>query len=219
MSRRNGQVRSVPADAVHGAPVTYDWWGCRCVECREAHRLYRKRLREGRQPSAKVSSLGTARRLQALAAIGYSFRDVAARLSIAPTRVGYLARPGDAFVLRETAVQVAVLFERLAAVPGQSKYTVAVARRHGWLPPLAWDAIDDPEAAPDTGQVVDEVPDPVAVERALSGERLRLTGSEKEAALLEGLARGMSLSRTALTLGINYPTAQKIVELQDQLAS
>jgi hypothetical protein len=201
----------MPADAAHGQPVTYDWWGCRCAECRDAHRIYRKRLREGRQPAAKVRSLGTARRLQALAALGYSFRDLAAHLAVTPRRVSDMAGPRDPYVLRETAALVAEVFERLAATPGSSRYALTVARRSGWLPPLAWDDIDDPDEVPGLELAGGSFVDEVAVERALNGERVELTDGELLDAARVGVARGMTPWAISVALRMNVFSVNRLL--------
>lgn len=60
-----------------GTAVGYRYYGCRCSECREAHRLHNKRHREHRQPPALVDAAWTQRRIRALLASGWSGTDVA----------------------------------------------------------------------------------------------------------------------------------------------
>jgi hypothetical protein len=199
------------AERRHGEPATYDWWGCRCPECREAHRLYRKRLRENRQPPGIVPAVGTVRRIRALVAAGYPQKDLAARMNISPQRVRQLNIDLGGMVHRVTAEKVRCLFAELAAVPGPSKYARTVAEKYGWMPPHAWDEIDDPAAEPDLGAADDGWVDEVAVERVLAGEHIELTDSELIAALQLGTARGESLSRLSLLLGINYAGAKTLL--------
>jgi hypothetical protein len=162
---------------------------------------------------------GVARRVQALVAIGWPLLTQARRLDLSVQRVWDLAQLRTPMVKVCTYRQFVALFEELSATPGPSVRARNLAVKNGWCPPLAWDDnIDDPAAEPQQGSV-DAEPDLVVVERALSGERLPMTAADREAALLRGVAQGMSLSRTALTLGINYSTAQRFVARQEQLAS
>lgn len=90
----------------------------------------------------RVPSAPTARRLQALAALGWSLPTLAARLgwsaSVARHRA-YATRPS---VQLGAARQVADLYEQLSGTPGPSARIRAAAARRGWQPPLAWDDID-----------------------------------------------------------------------------
>jgi AraC-like DNA-binding protein len=191
--------------ARHGDESAYSWWACRCPEAREAWRLYKKRLREGRQPPAHVHAVGTARRLQALVAYGYTWRALATHLGVSPRRTQDLASMRRGFVHRDTAARVRTVYDRLSLTRGGAAYALTVAARYGWLPPLAWDdaTIDDPQAQPWGGQAEDTAPivDEVAIRRALNGERVKLTRLEKHHAVHHGVPRlGVNAVATALHL-------------------
>lgn len=128
--------------------AAYDYGDCRCPAGREAHRLYRKRLREGRQPPADVPAIGTARKLQALTALHHHREFLAEQLGLSPRRVFQLTFNETGRVHRTTAARVDALFERLSATPGTSRHARIVTERYGFVPPLAWDDIDDPDAKP-----------------------------------------------------------------------
>ncbi len=172
--------RSNCTAARHGDYSAYSWHRCRCPEAREAWRLYQKRTREGRQPSAYTNATGTARRLQALCALGYGWRDLAHRLGWHSEVIARIAKLADPQVLRRTAHAINDLYDQLAATPADetrgAKYARTVARRHGWVPPLAWDDdpgphhIDDPDATPNIGAGNDAQPDHEVVARAVAGE-------------------------------------------------
>lgn len=170
-------------------------------------------------PAGFVRSFGATRRLQALAAIGWELKAQAKLLGCDHRQVWDIAHGRYPLVKQATWERIAALFERLSATPGGSPVARRTAASNGWAPPLAWDDIDRADAVPDRGAQGDTEPDPVVIERALAGERLPLTTADREAALLRGIAQGMSLSRTALTLGINYSTAQRYVSRQHELAS
>ena len=96
----------------------------------------------------ELTAIGVRRRLEALAAIGYTQTDLAELLG--------LERGAFAFwrldeVPRYRWPAVARLFSRLEMRPGASDQARAHAAAHGWAPPLAWDedTIDDPDAEPE----------------------------------------------------------------------
>jgi hypothetical protein len=134
----------------HGTALAYQVDRCRCDDARETYRIYRKRLREARYEPDRVDSTGTARRLQALAAIGWPAEHLAVRLGCSDVAVQQWRRRRHPAVYRRTADRVAALYEQLSGTPGPSPITRDRARRAGWAPPLLWDGIDldDPGAEP-----------------------------------------------------------------------
>lgn len=100
-----------------------------------------------------IDSTGTLRRLQALAAIGWSQAELGARLNIKQQNLSVLMTQPRCSV--GFARKVQALYDRLwdQRPVGRDKWETAAitkARKHaerkGWLPPLAWDddTIDDP---------------------------------------------------------------------------
>lgn len=215
------------ADIRHGTPSAYSWRGCHCPECREAWRLYKKRLREGRQLPAYVESWGTAHRLQALVAIGYGWRTLGQHLGRSARMVCSWGYRRDEVVHRHTAEAVRRVYEQLRNVPAPAGYPSAralnTATRNGWHPPAYWDEwglIDDPDPDP-TAVVVDEV----AVARVVAGRApLRsLTNRAEKAAVVAALLRSRdellrpyTLTRVAYRLGISYDSARRYARLADQ---
>ena len=107
---------------------------------------------------ATVDGTGTARRLQALVACGWSISKLAARLGFNPSNITPVVH-GTRQVTVATRRAVAALYDELwdAAPPeADQRARIAASRSRrfaatrGWVPPLAWDddAIDDPAAAP-----------------------------------------------------------------------
>lgn len=98
----------------------------------------------------RVPGIGTARRLRALVAIGYTQSYLADRIGWRETNLPTLL--DDSPVSAATARKVAALFNELQMTPGPSDRSRRRAQRHGWAPPLAWDedSIDDPAAQPVT---------------------------------------------------------------------
>jgi lambda repressor-like predicted transcriptional regulator len=195
----------------HGSTSAYDWWGCRCPEAREAWRIYRKRLRSNRQPPANMPALGTARRLQALVALGHGWTDLAPQLGISIARVRQIATNPAGMVHRGNAAKVAEVYERLSGTRGSTAYAFTVAARNGWVPPLAWDDIDNDGEPGVVEPEADDFVDEVAVERALAGHDIELTDAELIAALQVGTARGASLTALAVRFGLSNKTAETML--------
>jgi hypothetical protein len=165
--------------------------GCRCPDCSEAARLYFKRWRERRLPPGRVNSTGTARRLQALAAIGWPWRELARRLGTTDRWPSMLANQHTCTVNRGTADTVTALYQQLRYADGPSERARTLAGRRGWQPPAAWDGLDiDDPADPD--QPDEQFVDEVAVARVLAGQaRLAtLTPAEQLEAYRRHIAAG-----------------------------
>lgn len=153
---------------MHGTYTAADKWRCSCPDAVEALRKYRKRQKHGTLPDSRpIDATGTRRRLQALAAIGYSAPMLATYLDVSKQLVHQLTTTRTR-VNRATAARIAALYGPLSALPPQFNPAIPAARRvcidrvvttareHGWLPPIVWDEvdIDDPAAVPDTTGVL-----------------------------------------------------------------
>lgn len=198
--------------AARHSGTAYSSGSCRCPTGREAYRLYRKRLREGRQPPALIPAVGTTRRLQALVAIGYCWTHLANRLGVSTKCVRIWGLHPEARVTRGTHHRVRALFTALSDSPGPSRYARTVAARYGFAVPAAWDdgAIDDPNWTPAPLDSPDTIVDEVAIDRALSGERIRLNRLEQHHAVHVGLARGLTRQAVADALHMAFDTANRL---------
>lgn len=107
-------------------------------------------VKAARRPRHMVDAIGTARRLRALVAIGYSQTDLARRLNVTVANVNYHIHNVKARRQGEVADRIAALYDQLSMTPGPSAAAMRIASRNGWAPPLAWDenTIDDPTARP-----------------------------------------------------------------------
>lgn len=154
-----GYPRSTPYP--HGTHARY-CKGCRCPSCTEGHRKYCIIWTAGMERGhlRTVDSTITARKLQALVALGWSYPEIGARLGVKKPRVGHLVRQMHKTVTKTTAAQVDAVYRELCmqtppARTGQERYAIARAKiaagRFGWAPPLAWDDIEDIDATPDLG--------------------------------------------------------------------
>ena len=165
--------------------------GCREECCVRAHRLYMKLYRMGRKPRL-VSPVGTVRRIQALQALGWSAREIGARVGRSDNWVHMIVRSPN--VTTTTADLVAKAYDELSMVVPIGRYHTRCrnhARRLGYLPPLAWDDIDrdpEPPAALYSGPDID----PVVVMRLLEGCRVKANAAEREEALAQWRADGGS---------------------------
>ncbi|MFF4403768.1 hypothetical protein [Streptomyces sp. NPDC001404] len=108
---------------------------------------------------ALVDATGTRRRIQALAARGWTHRALAPRLGIDELYVGDLTQQNT--VTSRHARKVVEIYNLLwdadplqhGVSPSSATRARARAEREGWAPPMAWDdeTIDDPTAQPDFG--------------------------------------------------------------------
>lgn len=99
---------------------------------------------------------GTARRLQALAALGWSPSELARRAGVNRSTIEHLIKGRVQRTALATVHDVADTYEKLSMSQGPAQAWRDTAAQRGWSPPLAWDddTIDDPAATPDRGQAV-----------------------------------------------------------------
>lgn len=97
-----------------------------------------------------VDATGTRRRVQALATLGYSLSAQSARLGRTVNNYYKVLRKPRVFA--ETARAVRDLYSELSMTPAPPSHGATLARgmaaRNGWVSPLAWDDIDNPDARP-----------------------------------------------------------------------
>lgn len=164
----------------------------------------------------KLSAQGTHRRLQALIARGWSMSKLSTRLGIGVGNFSSLMQREQVFA--RTHRQVAELFEELwDQLPPREEWrdkiaysrSVAYAKARRWLPPLAWDDIDtDPE--PPLAEADEDSIDPVAVDLACAGERVRLSAAERRAAVTQLQKQGLADSAIAERLNLAARTVLRI---------
>lgn len=116
-------------------------------------------------PAKTVANVGTARRIQALVAVGWSMSKIATAAGVHPSNFVPVAH-GRRDVRASTAKAIAELYDAwwdqqppTSTTPDLIAYrrSLTFAAEHGWVPPLAWDddEIDDPTATPHTGESAD----------------------------------------------------------------
>lgn len=97
--------------------------------------------------SGLVPAVGLRRRIEALAVNGWSQAECARRIGIGRWVLWQWAN-GERVKLRNAQL-VYRLFDELCMAQGPSERTRRMAIEAGWLPPLAWDDIDNPNENPD----------------------------------------------------------------------
>jgi hypothetical protein len=178
-----------------------------CRPCKDAQaawqRSYEIRRYLNRGPLL-VDSTGTGRRLRALAAIGWSYADVAPRLGVSGLNLHRI--PAQKRVHRDMAAKVVALYDELSMTPGPSVRARQMAKWKGWPGPLCWDDenLDDPRALPTAGHALrrrDGVAyDDVAVELAVCGYPTRLRPAERAEAVRRLTQAGLSAAQIAQRL-------------------
>jgi hypothetical protein len=193
----------------HGATNAAYTAGCRCPEARAAHaewgRKYRDRVALG--ASFRIPEFRVRRRLQALMAIGWPTRELAKHMGYAPGQSLFWLYSGVYEQTVDVFERVCDLFDSLCMTPGPSVITRKRAARAGWLPPLAWDDIDDPNEHPVVG--IDECVsvDMVAVQRRISGDRsVTLRLAERTVAYRLLYERGLLDAEIARAAGCDSET-------------
>lgn len=105
----------------------------------------------------RIPAMGTARRLQALAVMGWSGPRVAEATGMSEDTMRRIRRNEYPYVFRSTAERVDAAYRNMwnAPPPDDTPVRRAVIDRTrqaalaaGWAPPAAWDNIDDPEEKP-----------------------------------------------------------------------
>lgn len=213
-----------PPDHGHGSSGNcYNNHGCRCEPCTVHHceyGFYRRHMtKAGRPLNGRVDATGTRRRLQALIALGWNQSQIGAAIGIDERLMHRLMNKQQ--VTRSTRDRIAAVYERMSAtLPPEttaiSRRSVTLskarARRNGWVPPLAWDDIDNDERP----AIVEHVAyatqvDTVAVDLALKGSRaVRLTPAERRICVQQLHSRRWSDKAIATLIGCDEKTVARI---------
>lgn len=119
------------------------------VQARTQQRVFSIPVPKSVVAGGYVPALGTARRIQALSAIGWPQTSIGPKLGHGAQWANQLLARDEVF--SSTAQKVDRLYRELCMTPGPSERARQTAKRHGWPPPLAWDNIDDPNEEPDAG--------------------------------------------------------------------
>lgn len=159
---------------VHGTTSGYRTHGCRCIPCTAANTRYDqyRRLDEIRGIQRRVSSIGSRRRVQALATMGWSLKEVAKGCGWKTEQAVHRSINRDN-VNSETADRIAAFYDEHRDEVGPSAYTRTRARNLGYQAPDRWFDIDDPNEQPDPGYIEGRPSDEfdlVIVDRVVGGD-------------------------------------------------
>lgn len=133
-----------------------------------------------------LSARGAQRRIQALAAVGWSLSKIGVHLGVSPERVRDILAAEK--ISRGLHERVCATFDEIwdqtppiDTVPERIAYirTVNMAASRGWVPPAAWDDIDTDHRAA-TRYRFDPTIDEIAVELSVEGHRPNLNTAERE---------------------------------------
>ncbi len=210
--------RCVRARHQHGERGAYNRDRCRCPECQHANTAAAQAFRRRNAEQAYsgdptwVPAIGTRRRLQALAASGWSAALLADRVGVTTRAIGSLRSIGQERVLASTAATVAALYEdcwwRTPPARGRDlARTETWAARNGWVDPSRWAGrdLDDVDALPDELDDIDQV----AIARAGAGRHVRLNQAERRAVSTELTRRGASARHVAQVIGCSRRTVNR----------
>lgn len=159
-------------------------------------------------------SVGAERRAHALAALGHPMTWQAHQLGA--TLNCYRLKLDKPRMRFDFWLLVAGLYDEFSHVPGSSGMSRAMARRKGWLAPLAWEGLDiddpatDPELEGDAGGV-----DEVAVDLACEGQPVALRTNERDAAIARLTVAGRSAVQIGALLRISSRTVIRIRGIQE----
>lgn len=182
---------------------------------------------DGPPRNSYLDQRGTVRRLQALAAIGWPMQQVCVKAGLYPRYGAHVMTKNQRTVIAWAAAAIADVYDELCMTPapesGISKKTRNIARKHGYIPPLAWDDIDnDPEPSDweyrarrhANATISFEEVDPVVVERILAGDwRLPATPAERSEVARRWVAEGRSVNELARISGWK---ADRYIRLSDR---
>lgn len=138
-------------DPRHGTNAGYQahhkWNVPICQPCRDAHAAHHRRYKATkyvtRLDRLLVDPTPTIRRVRALQAIGWTLAHLDRELGGSGKSNAVWNMLNQPTVHLGTAQRVDRVYRDLHMRPGPSKRTRDLAVRRGWIPPLAWDDIDD----------------------------------------------------------------------------
>lgn len=194
--------------------------GCREDCCSLAKFRYDKQRKLELQETGqrrRVSSLGYARRLRALQALGWSYARLTPFLGCNTSTIH--ERTHSATVSRANHERMVQVYDQLSMVTPTGRHVARDRRRaaaKGWAPPLAWDesALDDPSGQPYQPRTRGANPelhevDPVVVERVLAGIRVHANHAERTEAARRWVAGGRSINTLDAMQGWNVHRDQR----------
>lgn len=166
-----------------------------------------------------ISAKGLRRRAEALMCMGYSFHFQADYIGWQQGNY-YLLMKRDACDAG-TFKLVADMYDALHMTKRRAENrhqqagitrTLANAKHHGYLPPLAWDDIDN-DKKPQRGVVIEsDYIDWAKIELARDGKPVKLTRAERHAAVNHWISEGTSLNEVDRILGLTLGSTSRLMQ-------
>lgn len=173
---------------------------------------------------ALVNATGTQRRIQAMVSVGWSQREIGARLGIEGTNITRILNH-ETKVAVKMARRIRDLYVELAyRQPVQAtakqqlqvRKTVALARRKGWVSALAWSDIDDPAESPIVDGPEWSGVDEVAVLQLIAGRPVKVRPEDRKEAARRMRGRGVPAQTIATRLHRSWQWVQQATEGSEQ---
>ncbi|MEU6990304.1 helix-turn-helix domain-containing protein [Streptomyces sp. NPDC046465] len=131
-------------------------------------------------------AIGTIRRVRALYSLGHSRHTIATLTGLSTAGISLLADGRWTVIDGSRAAAVDRAYRQLITTRGTSWKNQRRAAAEGWHGPLAWDAVDDPQATPDVDEYVDRRGRPAEIDAAEVARLTRAGHSTAEIALQLG---------------------------------
>lgn len=194
--------------ARHNTRAAYMHHGCRCPDACTAMRRYAQQRKLNGTPSGYVSPIPSARKVQALMALGWPAYEITRRLGWRPANSNLQRMARRTRMYRHHADAIDRVYRELSGSTGPSATTRRRAHAAGYLAPLAWDDIDTDDAPPTTSGNDRVEVDEVAVDRAVKGTlpAAQLRRAERVAAVRQLVDAGVTSNEIARRL--NYHRKQ-----------
>lgn len=114
------------------------------------------------RPRQAVTNIGLTRRIRALNRLGWTVPQIAAEAGVdlqtikrwRQERISFASHAGTRIVQAYDVLSMKVPNPTTRYERSAYTRTVRYAEQNGWVPPLAWDNIDDPDETPDMGEPV-----------------------------------------------------------------
>jgi hypothetical protein len=111
-------------------------------------RILRIKSQERTDVAREFPAFHATRRLQALATMGWSIKEIARLSGLSVARLRDLRFGSADSVYRDTGLRIFRIYDELADQQGPCERTKRYASKMGWCGPLAWDSIDDQREKP-----------------------------------------------------------------------
>lgn len=157
-----------------------------------------------------VPVTGSRRRIEALQCMGWSQGEIGRRLGVSTQAVAR-TKTSEEKITVERAARIDVLYRELCMVPGPDRRTRTWAAKAGYVPPLAWDDIDEDEHPTlEPTEAVDAEPDPVVVDRLLTGARVDVPPGDRPGVVRALAHHGLSDKHIARLIDVWPETVLRI---------